>query len=31
MNPAQKLNSAKPTKMAKLEAGEVAPFDSEAT
>lgn len=31
MNQAQKLNSAKPTKMAKLKAGESAPFDSEAT
>jgi sec-independent protein translocase protein TatB len=31
MNPAQKLNSAKPTRTAKLVPGETAPFDSEAT
>ena len=31
MNPAQKLNSAKPTRLAKLADGEAAPFDSEAT
>jgi sec-independent protein translocase protein TatB len=31
LNPAQKLNSAKPTRMAKLVDGEAAPFDSEAT
>jgi sec-independent protein translocase protein TatB len=31
MNPAQKLNSAKPTRAAKLLDGEAAPFDSEAT
>ena len=31
MNPAQKLNSAKPTRTAKLLDGEAAPFDSEAT
>jgi sec-independent protein translocase protein TatB len=31
MNAAQKLNSAKPTRTAKLLDGEAAPFDSEAT
>jgi sec-independent protein translocase protein TatB len=31
MNPAQKLNSAKPTRTATLLDGEAAPFDSEAT
>ena len=31
LNPAQKLNSAKPTRIAKLVDGEGAPFDSEAT
>jgi sec-independent protein translocase protein TatB len=31
MNPAQKLNSAKPTRTAKLVPGETSPFDSEAT
>jgi sec-independent protein translocase protein TatB len=31
LNPAQKLNAAKPTRIAKLVDGEAAPFDSEAT
>lgn len=31
MNPAQKLNSATPTRTAQLLDGEAAPFDSEAT
>jgi sec-independent protein translocase protein TatB len=31
LNPAQKLNTAKPTRTAKLVDGEGAPFDSEAT
>lgn len=31
MNPAQKLNRAKTTRITKLKAGETAPFDSEAT
>jgi sec-independent protein translocase protein TatB len=31
LNPAQKLNAAKPTRIARLVDGEAAPFDSEAT